>query len=125
MLNKKEAKFKKTTYLLSFIICLLFAVYCSLFIVPVQSQTPQIEITLTWSTNTYVPLDYPGKALPSRGSTVEITANIDSPGINPQELIYNWFINDIIQDWLRLFIGSTIKIYLMRLLLELHDFFFQ
>jgi len=88
-------KIKKINY------CLLAIVFCFLWFFPVQSQTPQINITLTWSTDTYVPLDYPGKALPTRGSTIEIAANVDWPTkaqeINPQELIYNWFLDDHIQ----------------------------
>jgi len=95
MTKIKKNKLRITNYGL---LITLLAVSCGLLITTVvQSQRPQIEITLTWSTDTYVPLDYPGKALPSRGSAVEITANIDSPGINPQELIYNWFLNDAIQ----------------------------
>jgi|GEM_PF-873848 len=77
---------------LIFIFCFLF-----LWFFPVQSQTPQINITLTWSTNTYVPLDYPGKALPTKGSIIEVIANIDSQEVNPQELNYRWFLNEHLQ----------------------------
>jgi len=75
----------------------LFIIYYSLFTVPVQSQAPQINITLTWSTNTYIPLDYPGKALPTKGSIIEVIANIDSQEVNPQELDYRWFLNKHLQ----------------------------
>ena len=61
----------------------------------VRGQTPSIN--LTWSTDTYIPLDYPGKALPTRGSKVEIIANVDFEA-NAQELIYTWLINDKIQE---------------------------
>lgn len=76
---------------------LLFIVFCLLFFVPAQSQTPKISVSLTWSTDTYIPLDYPAKALASRGSIIEVAANINSPEINPQELIYQWFLDDFIQ----------------------------
>jgi hypothetical protein len=66
-------------------------------VTPAQSQTPSMEITLTWSTDTYIPLNYPGKALPTRGSIIEVVANIDSPDIDPQKVIYYWFLNDRIQ----------------------------
>jgi len=90
-------KIKKMNYsLLSIIFCSLFIVLCSLFAVPVQSQTPKI-VTLTWSTNTYVPPDYPGKALPVKGSVIEVVANIDSKELNPQSLTYRWFLNDHLQ----------------------------
>ncbi len=88
-------KIKKINY------CLLVAVSCLLFFTSAQSQTPEINITLTWSTNTYTPLNYPGKAMPTRGSVIEVVATIDWPAgqekINPQELIYEWFLDDHIQ----------------------------
>lgn len=82
------SKIKKSEYFL----LIIFGLFLAL---SVQGQTP--EITLTWSTDTYVPLDYPGKALPTRSSSIEVVANIDSK-TNPQNLIYNWFINGHIQD---------------------------
>jgi len=92
-MNKKQN-------LISYLPLLLF-VFCFLLFFPVQSQTSEINITLTWSTDTYVPLDYPGKALPTRGSTIEVAANVDWPAkaqkINPHELVYNWFLDDHIQ----------------------------
>ncbi len=89
---------KKTNYSLLFIIfCSLFIVYCSLLTVPAQSQTSEINITLTWSTDTYVPPDYPGKALPVKGSVIEVAANVGSREVNPQELNYRWFLNGHLQ----------------------------
>ena len=82
------SEIKKSEYIL----LIIFGLFLAL---SVQGQTP--GVTLTWSTNTYVPLDYPGKALPTRESSVEVVANIDSK-TNPQNLIYNWFINSHIQD---------------------------
>lgn len=78
--------------------CLLLIIFSLLSILPVQSQSSEIEVTLTWSTNTYIPLDYPGKSLPSEGSMIEIVANIDSKGIDPQNLTYNWFIDNKLQE---------------------------
>ena len=66
-----------------------------LFILPVQSQG--LGVTLTWTTDTYTPLEYPGKALPSRSSNIEVVAQLDSLGLNPQNLVYNWFLNDHIR----------------------------
>jgi len=84
-------KIKKINY------CLLAIVFCFLWFLPVQSQTSEINITLTWSTNTYTPFDYPGKALPVKGSVIEVAANIDSQEVNPQELNYRWFLNKHLQ----------------------------
>ncbi len=76
---------------------LLFISYL-LFFSQVRGQTPETGVTLTWSTNTYVPLDYSGKALPTRGSIIEVVANIDSKEVNPQELNYRWFLNTHLQE---------------------------
>ena len=55
-------------------------------------------VTLTWTTDTYVPLNYQGMALPSRGSSIEVAAQFNSSKYNPQELIFNWFLNNKIQN---------------------------
>lgn len=82
---------KKINYFLLF----LLITGCCLFVIGLaQSQTSQIDITLTWSTDTYVPVKYKGKALPVRDSNIEIVANIDDSRIDSENLIYNWFIND-------------------------------
>jgi hypothetical protein len=67
-----------------------------LLINPAESQT-QVGIGLTWSANTYIPANYPGKALPTRGSLVEVVVQIENLNINPQELTYNWFLNNELQ----------------------------
>ncbi len=53
------------------------------------------EVFLTWSTDTYVPLEYIGKALPTRESNIEVVSNTDI--LNPENLFYNWLINDKIE----------------------------
>ncbi len=84
-------RIKKINYLLPIVIlCLLSTVF-------VQGQTPEISITLTWSADTYAPVDYMGKSLPTKGSSVKVAAVINSLEFNPQELIYKWFLNDHIQ----------------------------
>jgi hypothetical protein len=85
-------KAKKTNYYL------LFIVYCVLFIVlPTQSQNKEPEITLTWSANSYVTLNYPGKALPIKGSLIEVVAVLESTSINPQNLNYYWYLDKHLQ----------------------------
>lgn len=83
-------KIKKTNYY-------LLIAFCLLFLFPNQSQAAITSVTLTWSTDTYIPINYQGKALPSRGSMIEVVANINSADINPKELFYNWFIDEHIQ----------------------------
>jgi hypothetical protein len=77
------------------IFCLSLIISLSAFAFQVKSQS--LTVTLTWSADTYVPASYPGQALPSRGSIVEVAANIDSGAANPQNLAYNWYLNDDIQ----------------------------
>ncbi|MFH1966386.1 MAG: hypothetical protein ABII95_00760 [Patescibacteria group bacterium] len=72
---------------------LIFTFLCFLFITPVQGQDLKAEVILTWSTDTYAPLNYSGKVLPSPGSIIEVVADIIPKSINPQELNYRWFLN--------------------------------
>ncbi len=66
-----------------------------LFALPTPSQGSNAEIALTWSTDTYIPSNYPGKALPVRGSMIEVVANSDQ---NSQNLTYRWILNKIVQE---------------------------
>jgi len=68
-----------------------------LLINPSLNQAAEQSVTLTWTTDTYVPLSYQGKALPSRGSNIEVVAQLDSLQLNPEELNFNWFINNHIE----------------------------
>lgn len=63
-------------------------------VAPVSAQNQKPEITLTWSTNSYVPFDYPAKALPAKNSIIEIAAVIAPQNINPQALNYYWYLDD-------------------------------
>ena len=76
---------------------LLSIIFSLLLIGPDLGQAAEQSVTLTWTTDTYVPLNYQGKALPSRGSNIEVVAQLDSPLLNPNELNFNWFINHHIQ----------------------------
>ncbi len=78
------------------IICLFFILFISFLLInSVRSQTT--DVTLTWSADTYVPAGYPGRALPSRSSFIEVIARIEDKNLNPQKLTYNWFINNEFQ----------------------------
>lgn len=77
---------------------LLFLIISLFFIASfAQCQNSQLDITLTWSTDTYVPAKYQGKALPVIGSNIEVAAIINTPGADPEKLVYNWFINEYFQ----------------------------
>jgi len=95
-MNQKQ-KIKKVVIYFPILVFICYLLFFS----QALGRTPQINITLTWSADTYVPLDYPGKALPTRGSIIEVVATIDwlveAQKINPRELVYNWFLDDHIQ----------------------------
>lgn len=83
---------KKTTYFLLLIAC------CFLPFLAIHGQASQAETTLTWSTNTHTPPGYLGKALPTKGSTVEVVAVISAQIIDTQRLTYDWFLDDNFQS---------------------------
>lgn len=89
-LNKKMDRIKTLTYFLPIVF------FCFLFL-PVRGQTPEMGIDLTWSTDTYIPAGYPGKALPVKGSHIRVVAVIDHSILNPHDLVYKWFLDDHIQ----------------------------
>ncbi len=63
---------------------------------PLQSQAPagnDFNLDIVWQTDTLVPYDYAGKALPGTFSRLIIYALANRP--NPQNLTYTWVIDDI------------------------------
>lgn len=51
------------------------------------------NVSLVWYADTYVPPEYEGKALPSRGSKVTVTAIPDIKGYSSDQLVYTWYLN--------------------------------
>ena len=51
------------------------------------------NVSLLWRTNTFVPADYEGKALPVVGSTISLTAFPEIKGESPENLLYTWSVN--------------------------------
>lgn len=51
------------------------------------------DLDLVWSAKTLVPYDYPGKALPTALSRIEVYAIANVP--NPKSMTYTWVIDDI------------------------------
>jgi len=66
------------------------------FIVLAQNQPNNIDFSLSWSTNTYIPPEYQGKSLPIKNSLVQIIA-IPTNRANAANanLKYNWYLDDI------------------------------
>ena len=50
------------------------------------------NVSLVWSAETYTPPEYEGKALPSRGSRVSVTAIPDIKDYEADELLYTWHL---------------------------------
>lgn len=59
--------------------------------------TQAIEVNLTWSTDTYTPSFYKGRALPTRNSNIEVAANL-VPETNIQNLTFNWYLDDLFEE---------------------------
>ncbi len=72
---------------------LLESVAESAFQTSPASSGNDFNVDLVWKTNTLLPYDYPGKALPSTLSSIIFHAIADVP--NPNELVYTWLIDDI------------------------------
>lgn len=93
-LNKTK-KIKKNKTRITIILWLVIFFCISIF--PAQSQTRQIEVVLNWSSNAYVPLNYQGKALPTKGSAIEIVAQIIPKAITVDNLNFLWFLDGNLQ----------------------------
>jgi len=79
------------------IIFITILLLTSYFLIPNSSQAQEIknDLILTWSANTYVPYNYPGKALPVYGSLVTVVViPLSKPTLNLETLNYNWFLDD-------------------------------
>ena len=65
------------------------------------TTTPNITINkfnLIWSADTYTPLGYEGRNLPTIGSEVKVDAIINTSGGSAKSLKYSWFLEDIFQQ---------------------------
>lgn len=55
-------------------------------------------LDLYWSADSYVPFGYQGRALPTQGSWVTVSADLRISGGNPKNLKYSWFLDGIFQE---------------------------
>lgn len=66
------------------------------FIVLAQAQPNSIDFTLSWSTNTYIPPEYQGKALPIRNSLIKIIAiPANRTSAANTTFKYDWYLDDV------------------------------
>lgn len=78
-----------------FIIIFIFLLV-SLYAIPYTLYAqPKVDFILDWSTGTYIPPTYPGKALPTLNSSIKVTA-IPTAKLttDPSLFFYNWFFDN-------------------------------
>ena len=51
------------------------------------------DVSLVWQTNSFSPLDYEGRTMPSVGSRIIVTAIPEIRNEDPENLIYTWYVN--------------------------------
>jgi len=56
------------------------------------------SLELVWSPETYVPIEYQGRALPINGSMVDVDAILSISGGNINNLKFSWFLDDTFQE---------------------------
>lgn len=61
---------------------------------PALSQDASKIFTLVWSASSFTPPEYEGKALPTEGSEIKVVATPQNSGINSEEMIYRWLLDD-------------------------------
>jgi len=67
-----------------------------------QEIEPEItlkNLNLYWSADNYVPFDYQGRILPTKGSWVIIDVDLEILGEDPENLKYSWFLDGTFQDY--------------------------
>ena len=65
-----------------------------------QMTSPVIAVTkfdLSWSADTYTPIDYIGRALPVSGSKIYVETVVSVANGDAKNLKYSWFLEDIFQ----------------------------
>lgn len=69
-----------------------------------MNPSPQDEdinlksIDLVWSADSYVPYDYPGRALAPEGGFITVEAVLETEGGNQANLQYSWFVDDRFEE---------------------------
>lgn len=77
------------------IIIFIFSVV-SLYAIPYTLHAQvRVDFVLDWSTDTYIPLNYPGKALAINNSLIKVNAiPIAKSAANIESLQYQWYLDD-------------------------------
>jgi hypothetical protein len=86
------SKIKTISILLSILMAMLLPIFDTNADVSIKS------IDLIWTTDTYTPYGYQGRALPTEGSQVTIEALVETSGGKASSLKYSWFLDDVFQQ---------------------------
>lgn len=85
MLNQSLSKF----------LLIIIVIFLSCFLPTNQAKTASVNFVLSWSSNSYIPQNYEGKALPTHSSEITVVAlpiKKMSPG--PETFYYRWLLDD-------------------------------
>jgi hypothetical protein len=63
-----------------------------------SSQITLNSLELVWSAETYTPFEYQGRALPTKGSMVDVYAVISVSGGTTSNLKFSWFLDNTFQE---------------------------
>ena len=65
----------------------------------IMEDTPSlISINMVWSADSYVPHDYPGRALAPKGGFVDVDVIMRLSNGRPENLKYSWFVDDNFEE---------------------------
>lgn len=73
--------------------CLILAL---LALIPTSQAQNNFDLTLTWSTDSYVPPNYAGKPLPTQGSRITVVTLVNQP---PDPLKFSWKLDGAWQNF--------------------------
>ena len=66
---------------------------------PRQISAADNDFILAWSSNSYVPADYEGRALPSLGSQITVAVMPAKKTLNSDTLTYRWLLDNELIGW--------------------------
>jgi len=99
MLKNKLKNYLKTFLTIAFLLGIFAAGGTKPSLGAATGATADI-FALTWSSNSYIPPDYEGLAMPTRGSQISVfvlpTKKLSS---DPEKLNYRWLLDDEIASW--------------------------
>jgi len=82
-------------FLIGTLFLALFAVSLATQKLAAKAQAADNNFTITWSSNSYVPLGYEGLALPTRSSQIKVfVLPVKKLNVDPEKLTYRWLLDE-------------------------------